>query len=58
MKKCKYCKSDIAEDAKVCAHCGRDQRWWDSWLIFFVLWLPLAEIVAYIIVCQIFNIEF
>lgn len=25
MKECKYCKSEIHDDATVCAHCGRSQ---------------------------------
>jgi hypothetical protein len=26
MKKCKYCKEDINDDAKTCKHCGRHQK--------------------------------
>ena len=25
---CKYCQQSINEKAKVCRHCGKDQRWW------------------------------
>lgn len=26
MKECKYCKSEIPDDATVCAHCGKSQN--------------------------------
>ncbi len=53
-KKCKYCLSDMHEKAVVCPHCGKDQRWWNSWLMF-VVYLIIAEFILTLIIPKLFN---
>ena len=42
VKKCKYCKSQIEADAKVCPYCARDLRWGNN-PIFLI---PIIAIIV------------
>lgn len=45
MKKCKYCKSEMANEAKVCPTCRKDQRVTNNplWLI------PIGLVICFIV---------
>ena len=40
-KKCKFCKTKIPQDAKICLHCKKDVRSWfaQHWIISSFIWL-------------------
>lgn len=46
MKKCKYCKSDIDKNAKICPNCRKKQNNISKWIIIAVLIIIFVPIIV------------
>lgn len=52
MKKCKYCKSEIEKDAKICPVCKKKQKQFPIWLRIFGVFLAIVGVVGALSSCE------